>query len=306
MWIDPNVDRKGSIIKDNILSGHNKDDHSPAFSLFELNITGFCNRYCKFCPRSDKKTYPNRKEFISDELYSKIINELGAMGYNSIIAYSGFSEPLFHKKIEDMIQSARQSCPEARIELYTNGDALNEKKLAALFASGLSSVHISLYDGPEQIEKFLEMRNKAGIKVDQFILRKRYPTKKGGYGLIFSNRAGMVNPEFFGTGRLPYPLKSECFYPFYMMFVDYVGDVVLCSHDWGKKLIVGNLNHESILEVWSGERINTARERLSRRDRCFRPCSECNVKGTLMGKEHFLRWKKHRKTVFRSKSYKKS
>ena len=62
----------------------------------------------------------------------------------------------------------------SRKELYTNGDLLNVDKLVKLFEAGLTSIHISLYDDPEQIERFLIMRNKAGIKVEQFILRERF------------------------------------------------------------------------------------------------------------------------------------
>ena len=37
-----------------------------------------------------------------------------------------------------------------------------------------------------------------------------------------------------------------------MMFVDYTGEVIICSHDWGKRFIAGNLNKDSILEIWTG------------------------------------------------------
>ena len=36
------------------------------------------------------------------------------------------------------------------------------------------------------------------------------------------------------------PLKNslnlKCYYPSYTFFMDYNGDVLMCPHDWGKKL----------------------------------------------------------------------
>lgn len=294
MWIDPNVKRKGSIVSKNILSEHHQNNSFPLFSLFEINVSGMCNRFCEFCPRADQRIFPNKNEYMSMELYKKLMSELSGMNYDGIIAYSGFSEPLFHKEICEFLSIARRACPESRLELYTNGDLLNAGKVKKLFECGLSSIHISLYDGPEQIVKFTEMRDKAAIKEEQFILRERYLSKEEGYGLTLSNRSGMIDFEKLGRQRLNEPLKSECFYPFYMMFVDYTGEVLLCSHDWGKRLVAGNLNSESITAVWTGKTMNGVRARLAGKDRGFRPCNECDVHGTYMGRDHFEKWQKSR------------
>jgi radical SAM protein with 4Fe4S-binding SPASM domain len=224
------------------------------------------------------------------ELYKKMMRELNDLSYDGIIAYSGFSEPLFHKDLNELISIARESCSESRLELYTNGDLLNVEKLIKLFNSGLTSIHISLYDGPEQMERFLTICDKIGLKAEQFVLRERFLPKEKGYGLTLSNRAGMIDFKKLGMRRLNEPLKNKCFYPFYMMFIDYTGEVILCSHDWGKKLVVGNLNNESILEVWTGSSMNNIRKRLGNRDREFSPCNECDVKGTYIGREHFTKW----------------
>ena len=45
-------------------------------------------------------------------------------------------------------------------------------------------------------------------------------------------------------------VKEPCFYPSYNFFIDYNGDVLMCSHDWGKKNILGNLNKEKIIDVY--------------------------------------------------------
>ena len=57
------------------------------------------------------------------------MNELSILNYKGLIVYSGFNEPLLNKKIYENILQARKLVPESKIELITNGDVLNEKRL---------------------------------------------------------------------------------------------------------------------------------------------------------------------------------
>ena len=68
--------------------------------------------------------------------------------------YSGFNEPLLNKQAYKQIASTRKYLPDSKIELITNGDVLNEKRLIQLFEAGLSTLLISVYDGPEDMVKF--------------------------------------------------------------------------------------------------------------------------------------------------------
>ena len=43
--------------------------------------------------------------------------------------------------------------------------------------------------------------------------------------------------------------------PLYTFFIDYNGDVLICSHDWGKDKITGNLNKNNIYEIWTGKNL---------------------------------------------------
>ena len=63
--------------------------------------------------------------------------------------------------------------------------------------------------------------------------------------------------------------------------MDYNGDVLMCSHDWGKKNILGNLKNEDFLDIWLNNKTQTARNRLSSADREFKPCNVCDVGTTI-------------------------
>ena len=73
--------------------------------------------------------------------------------------------------------------------------------------------------------------------------------------------------------------------------MDYNGDVLICSHDWRKKYIVGNVNHDSFFDIWTGEKMTNARKRLIHADRAFSPCDVCDANGEIMGNDHALTWK---------------
>ena len=62
------------------------------------------------------------------------------------------------------------------------------------------------------------------------------------------------------------------------------------SHDWGKKIILGNMNDSSFLEIWTSKKAIQIRKRLNKADRGFSPCNVCDVSGELIGKKHSLSW----------------
>lgn len=288
-FIDPNIARKGQIINSNLADQKNKDVF-PLFSLIEFNLSGLCTRRCVFCPRSDVKKFPNINKHLPLALYKKVMADLRKANFDGTILYSAFSEPLLYKHLDEIIRISRRYCPQARIEIINNGDIITPAIISRLFKAGLTTLCISLYDGPKQEEYFKKIQKNLGLKDDQFILRKRWLSAEENFGITLSNRAGMIEIKETGTVILKEPLESACYYPFYQAFVDYTGEVLLCPHDWGKKLILGNVKDQSILEIWNNNIFKKMRIKLSKKDRNFPPCDVCDVAGTLMGRPHFDKW----------------
>jgi radical SAM protein with 4Fe4S-binding SPASM domain len=287
MIIDKNIPRKEKITKDRLqfLPG----TKTPLMSVVEISNSGMCNRKCSFCPRSDPN-YPEVNEFISDELHKKIFFELSELKFQGMIIYSGYVEPLLNKNIFNNIKEARSFLPNANIEVITNGDALNLERLKKLFDSGLTTLLISVYDGPEDEEKFYTLCQKANLKKEQYVIRNRYLPPEKDFGLTFSNRSGNLLNAQYPVPPLEKSLNLQCNYPAYTFFIDYNGDVLMCSHDWGKKYILGNVKKEKILDIWLGNKFTKARKLLLKKNREFSPCNKCDVKGDLIGKEHAKKW----------------
>ena len=186
---------------------------------------------------------------------------------------------------------ARKLVPQSNIEIVTNGDALNLERLKKLFLNGLDKLLISVYDGYEDLLKFEKMCIEAKLNNDQFHIRPRYLPAKDDFVITLSNRAGMMKNAEFKIKDLQNPLKNPCYIPAYTFFLDYQGDILMCPHDWGKKIILGNLNKETLLDIWFKKRSIYIRSKLIEGNRNFTPCNVCDVTGTFMGKKHANGWK---------------
>ena len=256
--------------------------------VIEINLTELCNRKCVFCPRVDPKIYPNRNLHTDIKLSEKIAKDLLERNYNGRISFSGFGEPLLCKDFDKHLEIFREKLPNVILETNTNGDKLNPERIIKLFDVGLTNLYINMYDGPEQIEFFEKMILETGLDKNKFYLRPHWVGYHKDWGLFLNNRSGLVTSE---ENEYLKPLEvsksRRCFYPFYKMFIDYNGDVLFCSNDWGRKIIVGNINETSIYEIWTSKKLNKIRQKLSKKDRNFAPCNTCSINGELHGEKSF-------------------
>ena len=195
---------------------------------------------------------------------------------------AGYGEPLLSRHILSMIKTFSKVC---NTEITTNGDPLNEKRITQLIEAGVHKIIVSLYDGPEQIDQMTKIFRNAGVDEDHYILRDRWYPEEEGFGLKLTNRGGTIN-----LGEDAPQKKSPCFYPDYMMMVDWNGDVFLCTQDWNRRVRSGNLNFQQIQEVWNSSVLKRYRKNLHCGLRSEAPCLNCNADGTKHGRGHADAW----------------
>jgi organic radical activating enzyme len=190
----------------------------PVFSIVEISVVAACNRRCSFCPVSDdyyKKV--GLSGVMKQSLYEKLLEDLKSIDYSGMILFSGESEPLLHKRLDRLISRTKQMLPNTQIEVNSNGDLLTTLKLKSLFSAGLDTLSISMYDGPQQIAEFSLLREEAGLKPSQVLLRRRY-FEDGNYGINMTNRGGLVDSDAFQVvsnseptkAKLKFPISQEC------------------------------------------------------------------------------------------------
>ncbi|MDA7715347.1 SPASM domain-containing protein [Pelagibacteraceae bacterium] len=284
-FIDTNLKNKSKTVENKIQFVNYNGVKMPLPTEIEISESGTCNRVCSFCPRS-AKDFIDKKEFIKDHLHEKMCDELKQYNYEGTIRYSGFVEPLLDKNIFNLIKMARINLPHCNIEMVTNGDVLNLKRLVRLFKSGLNKLLISAYDGKVDAEKLETLCKEAKLKPEQYLVRHRYLSEENDFGITLSNRSGLMENAEFKIESLKEPLKNPCYIPSYTFFLDYQGDVLMCPHDWGKKIILGNLNKEKLTDIWFSKKSMSIRKMLNKSNRNFTPCNLCDVDGTLMGEKN--------------------
>ena len=284
-FLDPNIKNKSKTVQERVQFIQYHGNIFPLPTEIEISESGTCNRSCIFCPRSSPD-FEDKKEFISNSLHQKLCDELKEFQFRGTIRYSGFVEPLLDKNIFKLISMSRRSLPQSNIEIVTNGDPLNLERLNALFKCGLNRILISAYDGEENANKLEDLCKSANLTVEQYIVRHRYYTQDLDFGITLSNRSGLMENAKFKIERLKEPLSKPCYIPSYTFFLDYQGDVLMCPHDWGKKIILGNLNKQKFIDIWLGNKSLTIRNKLNHSNREFAPCNVCDVDGTLMGKKN--------------------
>ena len=284
-FLDPNLKNKSKTVRDKIQLFEFNGDMLPLPTEIEISESGTCNRSCSFCPRS-APNFIDKKEFISNTLHEKLCIELKELNYKGTIRYSGFVEPMLDKNIYNLISMVRSYLPESNIEMVTNGDPLNLKRLKKVFEHGLNKILISSYDGKEESEKLEDLCVQANLNEKEYIVRRRYYSEDEDFGITLSNRSGLMVDAEYKIDALKEPLKKPCFIPSYTFFLDYQGDVLICPHDWGKKAIVGDLNKEKLIDIWFSKRFMGIRKMLNKSNRNFTPCNVCDVEGTFMGEKN--------------------
>ena len=256
----------------------------PKPTWVELSLIDVCNRKCEFCPKSDEDVAPDTYKSMNRIIIDKIHDQFAEIKFSGIVSLCGYGEPLLHKDINYIVKKLSNV---AKVEIITNGDVLTSKKLQELYLSNASKVLVSMYDGPEQIEKFKEIARQANVPDEIFVLRDRWYDEQNDFGVKLTNRAGTIK-----VGKQEDISKNKyCYYPTYQFLIDWNGNVFLCPQDWQRRVTMGNMMQESISEIWSGKILSNYRKNLLLGKRCSNPCTKCNANGTLLGKNHAEKWK---------------
>ena len=227
-------------------------------TIIEINPTELCNRRCSFCPRSS--TYPNQNLNLSIDDAFIIKQRLNEIDFNGRLHFTGQGEPTLNKKL---FQIAKIFDYEKRI--VTNGDFLSNEIFDVF-----DVVTISVYDKNDW-HKYSKWKKAK--------LRKQWIPET-----IMNNCGGFFDNE---------PVPGPWHYPFYKAYIDWNLDIRLCCHDWKDKIVMGNLREERFDSIWYGKKYNEYR--INQRSKS--PCKNCNVIGTLEGKQWSIQNFNHSKNV---------
>lgn len=256
------------------------------FNEIGIETINRCNGKCSFCPVN---VYLESRDLkiMEDNTWKKIIDELKSIDYcGKIFPYIN-NEVLLDKKIFSRLKYARENLnSEAEIFIETNGQLLLEKNGKGIsimkeFAKYVDQITINDYARTEyNYQNFNPhirhlIKNIDQINIDQnvsLILVHRYEEQ------LLSNRFGYVD----GHNNQSIPENELfCDFPFFQININPFGDMFICCRDSYYNEIIGNINENSMMEIWHGPRYALIREAFLDNKRICDICKACTSSGTL-------------------------
>jgi radical SAM protein with 4Fe4S-binding SPASM domain len=256
--------------------------------ISSIEPTNACGYKCKMCPRRHM-TRPIG--FMDIGLFRKIVSQ---MKHQKIVTLHGFGDPLLHPKMGEMIDIVHDAGIQAAFS--TNPQTLTPENTKMILESGLDRLHISL-DGATK-ETYEAIRggaadyDKAVSSLNYFLKEK---LEKNGFGKpyvivaiihmketeeeiekfksqwhIHGVDEVQVKPfiKWDGTdaeiNKMGETRKKDndfaCFWPWSRLVVLWDGRAVPCCYDYDGKMVIGDLNKQTVKEIWNSEKMKAFRE----------------------------------------------
>jgi len=283
-----------------------KDLDFPSEIQIQTHTT--CNAHCIMCPYSSIYRHISHGK-ITSELFRKLIDECAdhAEVVKDVKPFL-MNEPLMDNRLPDFIRYTRERLPKVNIGFSTNGQLLEGDLAERLLDSGVNEIWVNFCGNTEKTYS-LAMKGLSFKRVRQNVINFKDAIAREGLGIrlyisMVETRLALTELEEvvafwrqYGIKVITTPLNNRggnievdglrvlgrikdrrvCDRPFYKIYIVYNGDVILCSSDWKREIIIGNVADGGIYGVWHSRRQKEIQEKLLARDFSKLPlCEVCD------------------------------
>lgn len=257
----------------------------------DIEITNVCNLKCPMCARTllIEKNQFGDPYFIDYKLFKKIIDQVAGKGVYAL-NLNADGETLLHKDLVKMVAYAKKKGI-IDIMFHTNATLLTANIAEGLIDAGLDKLIVS-FDAPrkdlyekiriganfeevvENVKRFVEMRNAKGkilpmVRINMIIMKetlqyqeemvKFWEPHVDGMGFL-----GYVNFYDLDEDRhvkiMEFDNRFICEKLWQRLSIQYDGTIKLCHMDEKNLLRLGNINDDTIYDVWHSTIINKFRQ----------------------------------------------
>jgi len=264
---------------------------------FYINVepTSYCNIRCRICSYD----YTRKPGYMELSLYEKIIDEASRINIHEVAHFLA-GEPLLHPELPYMVEYATAAGMESRLHtnaLLLTEEKSRQLLNAGLAFLGVSfdgddaETYNFMRQGSDfdkvidNIRTFLRLKQERGKEkphVALKVVKKEEDRQSGnvsGTGLFIKesfrrlfeglpvDQFKVVHPhDWRGEVKheVPHVSAGDCYYPCMVLWgtmsIGWDGRVVGCAADLNGHDILGDLNHESIMDVWNSGRLKYYRK----------------------------------------------
>jgi radical SAM protein with 4Fe4S-binding SPASM domain len=258
-------------------------DRAPRMpEIVQIESTNICNAKCVFCPRDEMH---RRQGIMSVELFRKIVDECAELGITHVRMHN-YGEAFIDRKLVEKVKYAKEKGI-SEVGLISNGSLISEPVARGMIDAGLDAINISVdasgkavfeatriglkYDKViANIERLVRLRAESGKRRPKLILsfvRQNNSADEQAFIEHWRTIADKIHVtdlhNWAGTLNTESDVNYPCYRPWLTFTVLWDGRVSLCCADFDGKTILGNLNTQTIAEIWNAETYrNVRREHL--------------------------------------------
>ena len=277
-----------------------------SFSIETVNI---CNAKCWFCPQPDHK---RKKGYMKFDIFEKLVDEI-ALHRNSVknIALFMDGDPTLHKELISFLKYAKKKKIK-NIYLSSNMEFFNEKLIDQIFDNNLQGTLKFVICSLDGVSETVSQSNRIGVNTKKayentILLLKKRRENFSFYPWIFPrmlinetnkheevdfydhwkdkadkvlrttmhNWGGQIDDKKIIQNDTSF--SSVCFFPFSQCFIQIDGSVRICCLDVDGKNVFGNLEDNSIKEIWNNQNFKELRKNLieDNREKLPEICKNC-------------------------------
>jgi len=273
-----------------------KHAHKNLFPrTISIETTNVCNAKCWFCPTPTSKRING---LMDVSLYENIIDQISPYSEQiDTIALFMDGEPTLHKKLVHFLQYAKKKGIK-RIFMSSNMEYFTNKLVDSIMNEDLGETLQYINCSLDGVSAEVFGQNRIGVDFNKAVDNTEYLIKKRNeygyeYPWVFTrllvndlnekeeksfidrwegvadkvlttdmhNWAGKI-----GTENIKNPKKSKkpslCYFPWSQIAIQYDGIVRLCCMDTDTEVVMGDLNKESINDIWNGENYRKFRDNM--------------------------------------------
>jgi radical SAM protein with 4Fe4S-binding SPASM domain len=280
----------------------------PLFVRFETQFK--CNSHCPKCVHGhdDLRADYGYKEYLPFETFKRLVDECDEHGCPSV-GMSQTNEPLLDPDLMDRISYVSSKKNIMDIHLNTNASLLTEELSKRILDTSVTRLCFSIDALTEatynkvrrglnfkqviqNIETFLALREKRGQAIPtvrvSFLLQEDNEHELDAFKEYWVDKVDYVSVQRYvpispfnddrshAIGLAPTHGEQHCSYTYESLFVHGDGTVVPCAAHRARHISVGNINKNSLYEIWHSDGLNELRQAIKSGNlENTRLCSTC-------------------------------